>query len=113
MSFLGNQTGYESQLHCFQQDLDSQTKGNNKGRPHLKHGVPDHSAGMPHQRRHTPQMARANWDFRDQLSTDEGLLLMGPHIVIPSCLHEEYLEKLHQGHLSATKVDQNACQHLY
>ena len=58
-------------------------------------------------------MARAYWDFRDQLSTDKGLLLMGPGIVIPSCLWEEYLEKLHQGHLSATKVQQNAHQHLY
>ena len=69
--------------------------------------------GWPHQRRHTPRMAMAYWDFRDQCSTDEGLLLMGPRIVIPSCLHEEYLEKLHQGHLSATKVQQNAHQHLY
>ena len=69
--------------------------------------------GWPHQRRHTPQMARAYWDFRDQLSTDEGLLSMGPRIVIPFCLHEEYLESLHQGHLSATKVQQNTCQHLY
>ena len=69
--------------------------------------------GWPHQRRHTPRMARAYLDFRDQLSTDEGLLLMGPRIVIPSCLREEYLQRLHQGHLSATKVQQNACQHLY
>ena len=60
--------------------------------------------GWPHQRRHTPRMAWAYWDFRDQLSTDEGLLLMGPRIVIPSCLREEYLQRLHQGHLSATKV---------
>ena len=37
---------------------------------------------------------------------------MGPRIVIPSCLHEEYLERLHQGHLSSTKVQQNAHQHL-
>ena len=59
------------------------------------------------------RMARAYWDFRDQLSTDEGLLLMGPRIVIPSCLREEYLQRLHQGHLSATKVQQNARQHLY
>ena len=58
-------------------------------------------------------MARAYWDFRDQLSTDQGLLLMGLRIVIPSCLHEEYLERLHQGHLSATKVQQNVHQHLY
>ena len=69
--------------------------------------------GWLHQRRHTLRMARAYWDFRDQLSTDEGLLLIGPRIVILSCLCEEYLEKLHQGHLSATKVQQNACQHLY
>ena len=69
--------------------------------------------GWPHQRRHTPRMARAYWDFRDQLSTDKGLLLMGPRIVILSCLCEEYLQRLHKGHLSATKVQQNARQHLY
>ena len=46
-------------------------------------------------------------------SLAEGLLLMGPRIVISSCLHEEYLQRLHQGHLSATKVQQNARQHLY
>ena len=69
--------------------------------------------GWPQQRRHTPRMARAYWDFRDQLSTDEGLLLMGPRIVIPSCLREAYLQRLHQGHLSATKIQQNARQHLY
>ena len=66
--------------------------------------------GWPHQRRHTPRMARA---YCLQLSTDEGLLLMGPRIVILSCLHEEYLQRLHQGHLSAAKVQQNARQHLY
>ena len=48
--------------------------------------------GWPHQRRHTPRMARAYWDFRDQLSTDEGLLLMGPRIVIPSCLREDHFK---------------------
>ena len=58
-------------------------------------------------------MAMAYWDFRNELSTDEGLLLKGPCIVFLSCLHEEYLEKLHHGHLSATKAQQNALQHLY
>ena len=67
----------------------------------------------PHQRRHTPRMARVYWDFRDELSTDDGLLLKGPRIVIPSCLCEEYLERLHYGHLSAQKVQENARQHLY
>ena len=69
--------------------------------------------GLPHQQRHTPRMARAYWNFRDELSTDDGLLLKGPRIVIPSCLCEEYLERLHYGHLSARKVQENARQHLY
>ena len=38
---------------------------------------------------------------------------MDPCIVILSCLWEEYPEKFYQGHLSATKVQQNAYQHLY
>ena len=101
-----------SQLHCLQQGLDSQTKGN-RGRPHLKH-----SASSLHRDGHIKQGILLGWPgctgtSRDQLSTDEGLLLMGPHIVILSCLWEEYVDKLHQGHLSATKVLQNARQHLY
>ena len=32
---------------------------------------------------------------------------------MPSCLNEEYLERLHYGHLSARKVQENARQHLY
>ena len=113
MSFWGNQTGYESRLHSLQQDLDSQTQGYHQGRPILGTVYQLTQQGWPHQRRHTPRMARVYWDFRDQLSTDEGLLLMGPRIVSSSCLHEEYLQRLHQGHLSATKVQQNARQHLY
>ena len=69
--------------------------------------------GWPHQRRHIPRMARAYWDLRDELSTEDGLLLKGPHIMILSCLHEEYLECLHYGYLSARKVQENARQQLY
>ena len=69
--------------------------------------------GWPHQRRHVPCIARRYFDFRDELSTDEGLLLKGPHIVIPNILKEEYLHRLHEGHLSASKVKENAKEHLY
>ena len=46
MSFRGNQTGYESRLHCLQQDLDSQTQGYHQGRPHSWYSLPAHSAGV-------------------------------------------------------------------
>ena len=56
---------------------------------------------------------RRYWDFRDELSTDDGMLLKGPRLIIPGELQEEYLSRLHEGHLSATKVQENAKQHMY
>ena len=69
--------------------------------------------GWPHQRRHVPCLARRYWDFRDELSTDDGMLLKGPRLIIPVELQEEYLSHLHEGHLSASKVQENAKQHMY
>ena len=69
--------------------------------------------GWPHQRRHIPRLARRYWDFRDELSTDDGMLLKGLRLIIPGELQEEYLSCLHEGHLSANKVQENAKQHMY
>ena len=69
--------------------------------------------GWPHERRHVPRTARRYFDFRDELSTDNGLLLKGPCIVIPNSLKEEYLHRLHEGHLSVSKTRENAKEHLY
>ena len=48
--------------------------------------------GWPSSRRHVPRVAKRYWDFRDELSIDNGLLLKGPCIVIPSELREKFLE---------------------
>ena len=69
--------------------------------------------GWPHQRRHIPHLARRYWDFRDELSTDDGMLLKGLRLIIPGELQEEYLSCLYEGHLSASKVQENAKQHMY
>ena len=69
--------------------------------------------GWLHQRRHVPCLARRYWDFRDELSTDDGMLLKGPRLIIPGELQEEYLSRLHEGHLSANKVQENAKHHMY
>ena len=44
---------------------------------------------------------------------DDGLLLKGPRLIIPGELEEEYLHHLHEGHLSANKVQENAKEHMY
>ena len=36
--------------------------------------------GWPHQRRHVPRLARRYWDFRDELSPDDGMLLKGTEV---------------------------------
>ena len=69
--------------------------------------------GWPHQRRHIPHLVRRYWDFRDELSTDDGMLLKRQRLIIPAELQEEYLIHLHEGHLSASKVQENAKQHMY
>ena len=45
--------------------------------------------GWLHQRRYVPRLARRYWDFRDELSTDDGMLLKGPMLIIPGELQEE------------------------
>ena len=69
--------------------------------------------GWFHQRRHVPHVVRRYFNFRDELSTDDGLLLEGLCLVIPNVLKEEYLHRLHEGHLSAKKTQENAREHLY
>ena len=69
--------------------------------------------GWPHQRRHIPHLVRRYWDFRDELSTDDGMRLKGPRLIIPGELQKEYLSRLHEGHLSASKVQENAKQYMY
>ena len=67
----------------------------------------------PKERRRVPNVAKYYWDFRDELSTDEGLLLKGPSLIIPAALRENYLQRLHEGHLSASKTITNARQHMF
>ena len=66
-------------------------------------------------RRKVPNVARYFWDFRDELTTDEVLLLKGPSLVIPAVLRESYLQHLHKGHFSASKVKDkdNARMHMF
>ena len=112
-SFWGNQTGYESRLHCLQQDLDSQTQGYHQGRPHSWHGLPAHSAGVATSKEAYSANGQGILGLQRPALHRRGTAPDGPQNCHSVCLREEYLQRLHQGHLSATKVQQNARQHLY
>ena len=67
----------------------------------------------PKERRRVPAVAKYYWDFRDELSTDDGLLLKRTVFGDTSRAKKSYLQRLHEGHLSANKVESNAKQHMF
>ena len=68
--------------------------------------------GWPHQRRHVPRLARRYWDFRDELSTDDGMLLKGPRLIIPGEL--QGVSKPSTRRPSLSKQGTGECkQHMY
>ena len=93
--------------------MDRQTEGQHSKRPHSSDGVSAHTTRLATSKKTLPRLARRYWDFRDELSTDDGMLLKGPRLIIPGELQEKYLSRLHKGHLSASKVQENAKQHMY
>ena len=67
--------------------------------------------GWPHQRRHVPRLARRYWDFRDELSTDDGMLLKGPRLIIPGEL--QGVSKPSARRPSLSKQGTGKCQTTY
>ncbi len=46
---------------------------------------------------------RPYWSVRDQLSVEDGLVLLGERLVIPMSSQDYFLQKLHDGHQGSTK----------
>ena len=64
--------------------------------------------GWPARRNRVPHIARQYWDKQDELSINNGLLMKGPRIVIPSCQRERTLTNLHTGHKGTAAMSQLA-----
>ena len=69
--------------------------------------------GWPTRRNRVPHITRQYWDQWDELSTDKGLLMKGPRIVILGCQQEQTLNNLHTGHKGTTAMSQIAKNTIY
>jgi len=58
--------------------------------------------GWPQKREECPQSLHDYWNFREELTIEDGLVLKGYHIVIPPT-RPEVLNIIHQGHLGQEK----------
>ena len=81
--------------------------------PHSRSSVPTHTARLAASTKKCAMSGKEILDFRDELTTDDSVLLKGLRLVIPHKLQEEYLHHLHEGHLSASKVQDNTKEHMY
>ena len=53
------------------------------------------------------------WNFRNELSEAEGIILKGEKIVIPTSLRKDMLTRIHRGHLGIVKCTQRVREAIY
>ena len=59
--------------------------------------------GWPVDRRMLPHKLHAFWNYREDLSMENGLITKGARLIIPSTLRRKVLEQIHEGHLGIEK----------
>ena len=59
--------------------------------------------GWPCERKMAPQEVHLYWNFREDLSVEDGLVTKGSRLLIPSTLHRNVLEQIHEGHQDMEK----------
>lgn len=64
--------------------------------------------GWPNKVSQVPKEIREFWNFRDELTEANGLILKGGKLVIPPTMRNEILNKVHVSHLGIVKCKQRA-----
>lgn len=61
-------------------------------------------SGWPERIQETTALTKPYWNYRDEISLEEGILLKSRRIIIPSSMKKEILQKLHEPHLGIEKT---------
>ena len=64
--------------------------------------------GWPQSRRQTPVEIHEFWNYRDEMSEIDGVVMKGDRIVIPATLRSEMLARVHDSHLGIEKCRRRA-----
>ncbi|UYV70685.1 K02A2.6-like, partial [Cordylochernes scorpioides] len=70
-------------------------------------------SGWPKNKREVDPALRGYWQFQEDLTYQNGLLLRGQRILIPKSLRKDILEKLHQGHFGINKCISRAKESVW
>ena len=69
--------------------------------------------GWHEDRNQVPEMLRPYWNYRDELSVQNGIIYKGPQVMIPTAMQQEMLIKIHVNHLGAESNIRMAREVLY
>ena len=69
--------------------------------------------GWPSTIKELPSKIQPYWTFRKELTIEDGLILKGTRIVVPSMKQAEILKLIHEGHLGLTKCKLRAKDTVY
>ena len=69
--------------------------------------------GWPDSIKEVPSQLQPYWTFREELTEEDGLILKGTRIVIPTKKHESILKLIHEGHLGLNKCKLCAKETVY
>lgn len=69
--------------------------------------------GWPILRQDVPESVRPFFDYRDELAMQDGIILRGERIVIPSSMRREMLRKAHEGHLGINSCVRRARELIF
>ena len=69
--------------------------------------------GWPESRSEVLQLCLKYWNFRNEISIDNGILLKGSHIIIPKAIQPTILQQLHVVHQGTEKTKNRAHTAVY
>ena len=69
--------------------------------------------GWPSNIKELPSELQPYWTFHEELSIEDGFILKGTRIVVPSSKQVEILKLIHEGHLGLTKCKLRAKETVY
>ena len=69
--------------------------------------------GWPKSKQEAPATTMPYWNFRDEISTANGILFKGERVIVPKSMQADMLSLVHSSHLGAEKCKQRAKEVLY
>ena len=76
----------------------------------LKHTI---MQGWPKSIKQVPPALQPFWTFREELTVEDGIILKGTRIIIPTKQQEVILKMIHKGHLGLNKCKLHAKETVY